>query len=245
MRAYLEVLTMQDHGYTHKFFQRAFRNVMSIFLHLLEKPEDIDGLGHLPPAERKKERSRLQKIKKEGFIRARVDGNIFELEGPIKLDKNRTHIIEVVVDRLLLKKDIKKLLTDSVETALDAGSGLVIVAVEHGTSTKDVLYNEQYACIDCGISFEELAPRIFSFNSPYGACPSCGGLGNKMEIDPELVISDKSKPVISAVDAWRRGGKGLYLYYRRLLRSLAHRHGFDVETPFKDLPKDIKRIVLY
>ena len=187
----------------------------------------------------------FQKVKKEGFVRVRVDKEIFELEKPIRLDKNKSHTIEVVVDRLVLKDDIKKRLTDSVETALEAGHGLIIVNVESRTTNKDILFNEQYACVDCGVSFEELAPRIFSFNSPYGACPSCVGLGNKMEIDPELVISDKSRPVISAVDAWRRGGKGLYLYYRRRLRSLAHQYGFDVETPFKDLPKDIKRIVLY
>jgi len=161
------------------------------------------------------------------------------------MDKNKTHAIEVVVDRLVLKEDIKKRLTDSVETALEAGKGLIVVNVEEKGFNRDILFNEQYACVQCGISIEEVSPRTFSFNSPYGACPTCGGLGNKMEIDPELVISDKSKPIISAVDAWRRGGKGLYLYYRRRLRGFAHQYGFDVETPFKDLPKDIKRLVLY
>ncbi|MDD5174347.1 MAG: excinuclease ABC subunit UvrA [Candidatus Omnitrophica bacterium] len=183
----------------------------------------------------------LQKAKKDGFVRVRIDGTIYELEKTITPDKNRAHSIEIVVDRLILKgEDMRKRLTDSVETALEIGKGLVIVGAD-----KDTLYSELYACIDCGISLGEIAPRIFSFNSPYGACPLCDGLGNKMEIDPELVISDKSRPVISAVDAWRRGGKGLYLYYRRLLRSIAREYGFDVETPFKDLPKDIKRLVLY
>ncbi|MFA5142696.1 MAG: excinuclease ABC subunit UvrA [Candidatus Omnitrophota bacterium] len=197
-------------------------------------------------------RELFDKVKKDGFVRVRVDGKISELEHPVKLDKNKKHDIEVVVDRLVMKGDVRRRLTDSVETALEAASGLVIVSPElrntsdeRLTTNKDILFNEQYACGDCGISFEELTPRIFSFNSPYGACPGCDGLGNKMEIDPELVISDKSKPLINCVDAWRRGGKGLYLYYRRLLRSLAHAHGFDVETPFKDLPKDIKRLVLY
>jgi len=183
----------------------------------------------------------LQKAKKDGFVRVRIDGVVHELEKPVALDKNRAHDIEIVVDRLILKSDdIRKRLTDSVETALEIGKGLIIVSAD-----KDTLYSELYACIGCGISLGEIAPRIFSFNSPYGACPVCDGLGNKMEIDPELVISDKSKPVISAVDAWRRGGKGLYLYYRRLLRSVAREYGFDVETPFKDLPKDIKKLVLY
>ena len=183
----------------------------------------------------------LQKAKKDGFVRVRIDGAIHELESPIMPDKNRAHTIEIVVDRLILKgEDVRKRLTDSVETALEIGKGLIIVSAD-----RDTLYSELYACIGCGISLGEIAPRIFSFNSPYGACPVCDGLGNKMEIDPELVISDKSKPVISAVDAWRRGGKGLYLYYRRLLRSVAREYGFDVETPFKDLPKDIKKIILY
>ncbi|MDD5495626.1 MAG: excinuclease ABC subunit UvrA [Candidatus Omnitrophica bacterium] len=192
-------------------------------------------------------RDLFQGIKKEGFVRVRVDGKILELEKPIKLDKKKKHDIEIVVDRLILKQDIRKRLTDSVETALGAGKGLVIVSPEPGPRLPfpETLFNEQYACADCGISIEEVAPRIFSFNSPYGACPACGGLGNKMEIDAELVIPDKSKPVIDAVDAWRKGGKGLYLYYRRLLRSLAHRVGFDVQTPFKNLSKEAKRIVLY
>ena len=182
----------------------------------------------------------FQKAKKDGFVRVRVDGIIQELDKLIALDKNKTHTIEVVVDRLVLKGDIRKRLTDSIETAIEIGKGLVVIS-----NGKDILFSELYACIDCGISLSEIEPRIFSFNSPYGACPMCDGLGNKMEIDPELVISDKSKPVISAVDAWRRGGKGLYLYYRRRLRSLAQRLGFDVDTPFKDLPKDIKKIVLF
>jgi excinuclease ABC subunit A len=185
-------------------------------------------------------RELFEKIKKDGFVRVRIDGKILEIEEPIKLDKNKKHDIEVVVDRLVIKDDIKKRLTDSIETALEAGDGIVIISAK-----TDILFNEQYACADCGVSFEELSPRIFSFNSPYGACPGCDGLGNKMEIDPDLVIPDKTKPVIDSVEAWRRGGKGLYLYYRRLVRSLAGEHGFNVETPFKDLPKDIKKIFLY
>lgn len=183
----------------------------------------------------------LQKCKKDGFVRVRIDGNIHEIDKSISIDKNRAHTIEVVVDRLIVKKDIRKRLTDSIETALEIGKGLIVV----NSANKDILFSEKYACIDCGVSLGEIEPRIFSFNSPYGACPMCDGLGNKMEIDPELVIPDKSRPVISAVEAWRRGGKGLYLYYRRRLRSLAHAHGFDVETPFKDLPAHIKKIILF
>jgi len=214
---------------------------------ILELPKDTKILILAPLIRgRKGEYKELfVKAKKDGFVRVRVDGDIAEIGKEGSLDKNKKHSIEIVVDRILLKGDIKKRLTDSVETALSAGSGLVIVNIEGASAKDDILFNEQYACVDCGISLEEISPRIFSFNSPYGACPSCGGLGNKMEIDPELVIADKSRPVLSAVDAWRRGGKGLYIYYRRLLRSLAREHGFDVETPFKDLPKSIKDIVLY
>jgi excinuclease ABC subunit A len=195
-------------------------------------------------------RELFAQAKKDGFVRVRVDGKVFEVEKPPKLDKNKKHAIEVVVDRLVIKDDIRKRLTDSVETALEAGKGLVLITTESSSpGTRDpgpgTLFNEQYACIDCGISIEEIAPRIFSFNSPYGACPTCAGLGNKMEIDAELVVPDKNKPVIDAIEPWRRGGKGLYLYYRRLLRSLASRLGFDVQTPFKDLPKDVKKAVMF
>ena len=215
--------------------------------HILKLPQEskIFILAPLVRGRKGEYRELFQKAKKEGFVRVRVDGNITELENNISLDKKRPHTIEIVVDRLILKEDIRKRLTDSVETALEAGKGLVVISNESQKKSDDILFSELYACIDCGISLGEIEPRIFSFNSPYGACPVCDGLGNKMEIDPELAIPDKSKPVISAVDAWRRGGKGLYLYYRRRLRSLAHEHGFDAETPFKDLPKDIKKIVLF
>ncbi|MFH1996390.1 MAG: excinuclease ABC subunit UvrA [Candidatus Omnitrophota bacterium] len=182
-------------------------------------------------------------VKKEGFARVRVDGSIRELDSPIRLAKNKKHTIETVVDRLLVDPEIRKRLSDSVETALEIGKGLVVVSVE--PDNKDILFSERYACNDCGISMAEMAPRMFSFNSPYGACPACGGLGNKMEIDPELVIPDKSRALIEAIEPWRRGGKGIVLYYRRLLRSFARRAGFDVHTPFKALPPDIKRSIMF
>ena len=212
--------------------------------HILKLPEGSKILVLAPIVRGRKgeHKDLLQKAKKDGFVRVRIDGEVKELEEKVSLDKKKAHTIEVVVDRLILKGDVRKRLTDSVETALEVGEGLIVVSAD---KNKDILFSENYACIDCGISLGEIAPRIFSFNSPYGACPMCDGLGNKMEIDPELVIPDKSKPVISAVDAWRRGGKGLYLYYRRRLRSLAHEHGFDVETPFKDLSREIKKLVLF
>ena len=212
----------------------------------LPKSADIQILAPLIRGRKGEYRELFQGLKKDGFVRVRVDNRILRLDEDIKIEKTKAHNIEAVVDRITLDGDIAKRLGDSVETALKTGKGLLMLVWEEpGGGPKEKLYSELYACPRCEISFEELTPRIFSFNSPYGACPACGGLGNKMEIDADLVIPDKSKPIISAVEAWRKGGKGLYLYYRRRLRSLAHRHGFDVETPFKNLARDIKKIVLY
>ena len=180
-------------------------------------------------------------LKKEGFIRVRVDGSIKDLESDIRLDKDKKHNIEVVVDRLVIKPDIKKRLSDSVETALKAAGGLVVV----NDGGADRLFSELYACADCGISYEEPSPRSFSFNSPYGACPSCNGLGTKIEIDEDLVIPDKGKPVIDAIEPWKRGGKGYLMYYRGLLRELAQRRHFDIEVPFNKLGKENRKIILY
>jgi len=185
-------------------------------------------------------------FRKEGFVRARVDGKIVNLEDDkIKLEKYKEHKIDIVVDRSKVSAGSKKRLADSIETALHSGKGTVVVSVKEGEDYKDILYSEKNACLDCNLNFEELQPRAFSFNSPYGACPACEGLGNKLEIDPELVVPDKKQPLISAVEPWRRGGKGLILYFRRMLRSLAREYGFDVETPFADLPKDVRKMIMY
>lgn len=186
-------------------------------------------------------RDLFNQLRKDGFLRARVDGKLINLEEEVKLHKNKKHTIDVVIDRLIISDNIKKRLTESVETALAMGDGVLIVSA----SSKNILFSERNACVDCGLSFEELAPRMFSFNSPYGACYLCGGLGNKMEIDPELVIPNKSRPLIQAIAPWRRGGKGLILYFRRYLRGLARDYDFDVHIPFNKLPKDIRKIVLY
>ncbi|MGB2989057.1 MAG: excinuclease ABC subunit A, partial [Candidatus Zixiibacteriota bacterium] len=142
----------------------------------------------------------FDQIRKEGFVRARVDGKIIELEGELKLEKNKKHNIEVVVDRLVVKKRIAKRLADSLEIALKLGSGMVIIDV---VGRDELLFSERYACVHCGISYEELSPRMFSFNSPYGACPTCSGLGTKMEIDPELVVPDKTISIAhGAIVSW-------------------------------------------
>ncbi|MCX5700807.1 MAG: excinuclease ABC subunit UvrA [Candidatus Omnitrophica bacterium] len=180
-------------------------------------------------------------IQKSGFVRVRVDGKIYELPIKLKLAKFKTHNIEVVVDRLTLKDGIKSRLTDSVETALKVGKGVVIISAKN-----DLVFSEQYACARCGVNYAEVEPRSFSFNSPYGACPECNGLGNKLKFDPDLVIPDKSKSINQGCLApWKRGGRGYILYYRWLIRELAQVLDFDLDTPFNKLSKEIQRAILY
>ncbi|MDD5356474.1 MAG: excinuclease ABC subunit UvrA, partial [Candidatus Omnitrophica bacterium] len=209
----------------------------------LPKDTKISILAPLIKGKKGEYRELFKQIQKEGFIRARVDGKIIEVENPPTLHKYKKHTIEVVVDRLVLSdsEDTRKRLADSIEIALRAGKGLISII----TPNTELLFSELYACVDCGISFEALQPRMFSFNSPYGACPKCGGLGNRMEIDPELVVPEKSRPVIEAIEPWRRGGKGIWMYYRRLLRSLANDYNFDVDTPYKNLDPSLKKTILY
>jgi len=190
----------------------------------------------------------MKGARREGIIRIRLDGNISDIGESIpRLNKKVKHTIEAVVDRLVMKEGIRSRVSDSVETALKLGSGVIIIAPAEGEKELegDILLSEQNACIECGISFEKLAPRNFSFNSPYGACPSCNGLGNKLEIDPELLVPDKTEPLIRAVLPWKRGGKGIILHYRRYLRRLARYHGFDFDTSFEKLTETQKKMVLY
>lgn len=190
----------------------------------------------------------MKEARTEGIIRLRIDGKIYEISDRVPdLNKKLKHSIEAVVDRLVIKKGMRTRLSDSVEIALKLGSGLVIAAPAEGESKipKDIFFSEHNACVDCGISFEKLAPRNFSFNSPYGACPTCNGLGNKQEIDAELLVPDKSEPLIRAIAPWKRGGKGIILHFRRQLRKLARYHGFDFNAPYEELEPDEVEMVLY
>lgn len=182
-------------------------------------------------------------VTKAGFVRLRVDGKIYDVTDKIKLDKFKVHHIEAVVDRLNIKASAKKRLTESIETALKIGTGLVLI--DFNGKKPDKIFSERYACIDCGTNLSEIEPRIFSFNSPYGACPKCNGLGTKMEIDPDLLIGDPTKPWIQAIASWGAGNRGFMMYYRAVLREIARIHNIDIETPFKDLGKDFKKLVLY
>lgn len=183
-------------------------------------------------------------IQKSGFARVRVDGKVYELPVKVKLSRYKVHNIEAVVDRLTIKDGIRPRLTDSIETALKAGNGVIIIS-RLDTKT-DTVFNEQYACPKCGISYLEVEPRIFSFNSPYGACPECNGLGNKLKFDPDLIIPDRSKSINDrAIAPWRRGGRGYILYYRWLIRELSVILNFSLDTPFNKLGKEIQRAILY
>lgn len=189
------------------------------------------------------------RIKRDGFIRARVDGRIIEMgagKPRFHLAKNKKHEIAAVVDRLVIEQGIKNRLTESVETALKLGEGLVVVAQENKHRWIETIYNEHFACIDCGISFAELSPRVFSFNSPYGACPTCNGLGTKMELDIDLIIPDKSLSLSGgAVEAWRKSGHRMAIYYYHFLRDFASHFEVDLDLPYAKLDEEKKRLLLY
>lgn len=180
----------------------------------------------------------LEEIRRAGFLRVRIDGKMLELEEEITLDKNKKHNIEVIVDRIIVKPEIRSRLAESLETALKMGEGIAIVSIEDG---EELLFSEKFACPYCGVSMEELSPRIFSFNSPYGACPECSGLGFKMEVDPDLVIPDKNLPIMEAIAPWVPLGN----YHTSMLEALGEELGFYLTTPVRELTDDQLRILLY
>jgi excinuclease ABC subunit A len=182
------------------------------------------------------------RIRREGFVRARVDGRLVDLADPVKLDSKHTHTIELVVDRLTVAGKTRARLADSVETALKWGNGLLIAV----TGSGERLFSSANACPDCGISYGEFTPRHFSFNSPDGACRTCLGLGTKLFFDPDLVVPDRKKSIANgAIAAWRKGGRRLLMYYRMLLRGFAKHYGADMEQPFQDLPENVQQALLY
>lgn len=207
----------------------------------------IEVLAPLVQGRKGEYRDILERIQREGFVRARIDGKICDLNEKIKLQKYKVHHIEAVVDRIVIARDIKPRLTDSIETALRFAKGLVIVSqVDFQQKTSDVVFSESYACLECGISIAEVEPRVFSFNSPYGACLACNGLGFKMEFDIDLIVSDKEKSISGgALEPWKKGGRGYLLYYRSLLREFSHQLNIDLDMPFKKLKKEHKAAILY
>ncbi len=208
--------------------------------------ENLDRINILAPLIRGKKgeyRHIQNQVSKAGFARIRVDGTIYDIHEKIKLEKYKVHTIDVVVDRLTLKEGIKKRLTESLETALKVGQGLVIV--DYNGRHPERTYSELYSCLVCGINLSEIEPRIFSFNSPYGACPDCNGLGTKMEIDPQLIVPDPAKPWIQAVVPWRKGKRNFMMYYRAVLREIACRHDINTSLPFQRLSSAQKKMILY
>ncbi len=187
----------------------------------------------------------FEDARKSGYVRVRVDGSLYELTEEIKLNKNQKHSIEIVVDRLVIREDITRRLTDSVETASALSGGLVIINVL-GDEERDILFSQNYACEDCGISIEELTPRMFSFNNPYGACPTCTGLGAQLKVDPDLVIPNKNLSILEGAitaSGWNNiKSDGIARMY---FDALAKRYKFKLNTPVKDLPPDVLDVILY
>lgn len=181
----------------------------------------------------------IEETKKNGFVRMRIDGEVRDLNEEIKLEKNRKHTLEVVVDRLSVRPGLRKRLADSLELAVGLAGGLVIVSVLGG---EEYTFSQNFACPKCGFSFEELSPRLFSFNSPYGACPTCTGLGITMEIDPDLVIPDKNKSLADgAIAPFSRSAN----YYPQILEALAQHYGFSTEVPVRELKPEHLDLILY
>lgn len=187
----------------------------------------------------------FEQIQRDGYVRVMVDGETYPIEEVPKLDKNYKHNIDVIIDRLIIKADMDTRLNDSLETAFSYGGGLAKVAVI-GDNSREILFSQNYACPDCGISVEELTPRMFSFNNPFGACPTCSGLGSLLKVDPALVVRDTSlslrQGAISASGWQSASASGIANMY---FSALAEHYSFSLDTPWKDLPDKIKKILLY
>jgi len=211
---------------------------------VMELPErtKIQILAPIVRGKKGMHQKEFERAKKSGYVRVRVDGNLYDLSEEITLDKNKKHNIEIVVDRLVVRDDIQSRLTDSLETVIGLTGGLVVVDVVDG---EEMMFSQNYACPEHNISIEELNPRMFSFNNPFGACEKCTGLGTFMSIDPDLVIPDKSKSIREGAikaSGWYYAEGGISQLY---FQSLADHYHFSLDTPVKDLPKEIVDILLY
>ncbi len=213
-------------------------NIMS-----LEEGTKIQVLAPIVRGRKGEYTKQLQEFQKQGFVRVRVDGEIYELTDDINIDRKKKHNIELVVDRLIIKEDIRSRLTESVEIALKNANNLVSIDIP---GDKELLFSQNYACPDCGISFEELTPRMFSFNNPIGACPACTGIGYLMKMDEDLIIPDKSKTLYDGVKAFgastmKKGDTMAKMYFE----SIARHYGVDIKVPIKKLPRDFLNKILY
>ncbi|MBU3895840.1 excinuclease ABC subunit UvrA [Patescibacteria group bacterium] len=212
----------------------------------MEKGSEISVLGPVARSKKGEHQGLLEEIQRGGFVRVRVDGIVYKIEEVIgkELDKNKKHNIEVVVDRLVLDKGLdRSRLADSVETGLKLGKGIVLIS-----SKKDHAFSEHFACQECGVSLPELEPRLFSFNNPYGACSDCTGLGEKLEVDPDLVVPNKNLTIAEgAIWPWMRASHkvGRQGYYWSKLSEVSDKYGFSLNEPFKDLDSKAVNIILY
>lgn len=226
----------------------------------IKQGSEIMVLGPVIRAKKGEHQAVLEEIQRAGFIRVRIDGDIYPIEEALfkPLEKNKKHSIEAVVDRLILDKELdRSRLVDSLETALKLGKGIAVVSVvndgnakrlKSSDATTDMTFSEHFACEDCGISLPELEPRTFSFNNPYGACPNCTGLGEKLEVDPSLVMPNKNLTIAEgAIFPWSRASHkvGRQGYYFWKLQELAREHNFSVDVPVKELPEKAITIILH
>lgn len=207
----------------------------------LEERTKIQLLAPIVRGRKGEHQKALEGIRKEGFVRVRIDGEMMELSDDIKLEKTKKHTIEVIVDRIVVKEGIEQRLTDSLETALKLSDGLVIVDV---MEKEELLFSQKLSCPDCGIGIEELSPRMFSFNSPFGMCPTCNGLGSHMKIDPELVIPNKNISINQgAIAPYANSADDTY--YTKMFRAIAEYHKFDLDAPIGEAPKELIDEILY
>lgn len=214
---------------------------------VLELPErtKIQILAPIVKGRKGEHKTEIENAKKNGFVRVRVDGEIYDLNDVPKLEKNKKHDIEVVVDRLVVRDDIRTRLTDSIETAAKLTGGITVVNIMDGEESRDVLYSQNFACPEHGVSVDELTPRMFSFNNPAGACPKCTGLGVFLEIDPARIIPDKSKSISQGGlkgSGWAMEGNTIAAMY---MKGLSKHYGFSLDTPLGDLSDEIIDILLY
>ena len=218
-------------------------------------PEVVDRIRELPeggriqvlaPIARGRKgefRRELQELRRAGFVRVRVDGEVHDLEEELTLAKNQPHTIEVVVDRLVLKSGVERRLADSLEVAFRYGEEFCRVVVGDGEGSTETVFSQRFACPDCGVSYPELSPRLFSFNSPYGACPSCGGLGAHSDFDPDLIVPDERLTLRQgAIAPW---GRKASPYHLTLLASLGRALGFDLDTPFGEIRAEVRKAILF
>lgn len=222
-----------------KITQQTSSQIVDTVMGLPDKTR-IQVLAPLVRGRKGEHKDVIEEVVREGFIRIRIDKEVYPVNEIPLLDKKKKHSIEIVVDRLSRTLNVQKRLADSIETALGLSSGIVLIDVIGG---EEMVFSEKYACVKCGISFEELSPRMFSFNSPYGACAVCGGLGNKMEIDPELIVPDETLSIANgAVHPW---GSDISNWIRFQLRGLAEHFGFKLSTPWNRLSDNVRKAILH